>query len=65
MNLPPITEEDKPAIESMIKKLVRFRKRQAANSSNSTYMTSDLTSAIKALHSFGEFKGWWEINFDI
>jgi len=26
----PITEEDKPAVEAMLKKLVRFRKREHA-----------------------------------
>ncbi|MCK5020167.1 MAG: hypothetical protein KAS32_24225 [Candidatus Peribacteraceae bacterium] len=55
--LAPITEEDKPAIESMIKRLVRFRKREHAQ--GKTYLT-ELDDAIKSLSDYGALKGWWE-----
>ena len=57
--LPPITDEDKPAVEAMIKRLVRYRKRQTANAG--AWSTSDLTDAIESLQRFGAMKGWWEI----
>lgn len=57
MPLPPITEEDKPAISAMIKKLARFRKREHA--AGKKYMT-ELDDAIKSLVEYGNIKGWWE-----
>lgn len=53
----PITEEDKPAIEAIIKKLVRFRKREHAQGKH--YIT-ELDDAVKALTEYGVLKGWWE-----
>lgn len=59
MPLAPITEEDKPAIEAMIKKLKRFRKRDVAQMSRN-YGTPSLDDAIQSLLFYGELKGWWE-----
>lgn len=53
----PITEEDKPAIESMIKKLSRYRKREHAQGKK--YLT-ELDDAIRSLQDYGVLKGWWE-----
>lgn len=53
----PITEEDKPAIESMIKKLVRFRRRE--HGQGKTHYR-ELDDAIRSLHEYGALKGWWE-----
>ena len=53
----PVTEEDKPAIESMIKRLVRFRKREHAQGRR---YTTELDDAINNLHEYGAMKGWWE-----
>lgn len=58
--LAPVTEEDKAAVMSMIRRTVRLRKRVAANSTNPTYATEDLTKSIEGLHTFGATKGWWE-----
>ena len=58
MALAPITEEDKPAVEAMIKKLVRFRKRQTEN--GGAYLAEGLGKAITELHEYGAMKGWWE-----
>jgi len=60
MGLAPITEEDKPAIEAMIKRLVRYRKREVAQMKRN-YGTPALDDAIKALQEYGELKGWWEL----
>jgi len=63
MSLPPITEEDKPAIESIIKRLKRLRKRDAEHQSRanngSSYGNPNLDDAIKGLVDFGAMKGWW------
>jgi len=57
----PITEEDKPFIESMIKRLKRMRKREHAVSSISAkYGTPNLDEAISELMEYGALKGWWE-----
>lgn len=56
--LAPITDEDKPAIESMIKKLKRYRKREAAQVSHN-YGNSQLDDAIRGLMEYGDLKGWW------
>jgi hypothetical protein len=61
MSLPPITEEDKPAVEKIIQQLVRLRKRQVSNSTSSS--ATELSDAIKALHDFGAMKGWWKYEF--
>ncbi len=53
----PLNEDDKEVLQKMIKTLVRFRKRQAANNSD-TYF---LSNAIKELSEFHEIKGWGEI----
>lgn len=55
--IPPVTEEDKPAIETMIKKLKRYRQREHAQGKR--YFT-ELDDAIASLISYGELKGWWE-----
>jgi len=52
----PITEEDMPAIEGMIKKLVRYRRREHAYGKR--YYV-ELDDAIKALQEYGISKGWW------
>ncbi len=57
MSMAPITEEDKPALESMIKRLGRFRKREHSQGKN--YLT-ELDDAIKSLQEYGAIKGWWE-----
>ncbi len=54
MSLPPITEDDKPSLESMIQQLVRLRRRYAAHSK---YNSQELDDAIKSLHEFGAMKG--------
>jgi len=59
MALAPITEEDKPAIESMIKKLKRYRKREAAQQKRS-YGNPNLDNAIDELIEYGAVKDWWE-----
>jgi hypothetical protein len=61
MGLAPITEEDKPAIASMIKKLKRYRKREAAQVTRS-YGNPNLDDAIKGLMEYGASNGWWEFN---
>ncbi len=53
----PITEEDKPAIEAMIKKLKRYRKREHAQGKK---FLTELDDAIKNLIEYGAIKGWWE-----
>lgn len=53
----PITEEDKPAIVAMIKKLKRYRKREHAQGKR--YLV-ELDDAIKSLIDYGVLKGWWE-----
>jgi len=53
----PITIEDKPAIESMIKKLKRYRKREHAQGKR--YLT-ELDDAINSLIEYGVLKDWWE-----
>ncbi|MBD3609439.1 MAG: hypothetical protein HUJ30_02715 [Gammaproteobacteria bacterium] len=49
MSLPPISEEDKPNVERMIKQCVRLRKRQADHNRP----VDELSDAIEALHKFG------------
>lgn len=53
----PVTEEDKPAIEAMIKKLKRFRKREHAHGKK--HLT-ELDDSINNLINYGCMKGWWE-----
>lgn len=55
--LAPITDEDKAAIESMIKKLKRYRKREHANGRK---YTTEIDDAITGLMEYGNIKGWWE-----
>ncbi len=57
MAVAPITEEDKPSIEAMIKKLVRFRKREHAHGKQ---WCTELDDAIKSLQDYGAMKSWWE-----
>lgn len=59
MSLAPITEEEKPHVEAIIKKLVRYRKRVEAHSKIKGHLSSDLTDAITSLQNFGGLKGWW------
>ena len=61
--LAPITDEDKPAIESMIKKLKRYRKREAANAGH-RYGNTNLDDAINELIDYGAGKGWWKFHDD-
>lgn len=53
----PITIEDKPGIEAMIKKLKRYRKREHAQGRK--YLT-ELDDAIKSLVDYGVLKDWWK-----
>ena len=55
----PITEEDKPFIESMIKRLKRMRKREVATKK---CPDTNLDDAIDHLMEYGCNKGWWEYN---
>jgi len=57
MILPPITEEDQPSIEQMIRKLVRFRKREH---SHDRKYTMELDDAIDSLQRYGNLKRWWD-----
>lgn len=59
MGLAPITEEDKPALESIIKRLKRMRKREVAQMQRN-YGTPQLDTAIEELMEYGSYKGWWE-----
>lgn len=59
MGLAPITEEDKPALESIIKRLKRMRKREVAQMDRN-YGTPQLDDAINELMEYGANKGWWE-----
>ena len=61
MGLAPITEEDRPAIESMIKRLKRYRKREVAQMSRN-YGTPNLDNAIEELMEYGAMKGWWKFD---
>lgn len=54
-----VTEEDKPIIEAMIKKLVRYRKREHAFGKK---YYNDLDDSIKSLRNYGALKGWWEFD---
>lgn len=53
--LAPITEEDKPALETLIKKLMRMRKREHAQGSKPI----ELDEAITGLCEYGYYKGWF------
>lgn len=55
----PITEEDKPAIRSMIEKLKRYRKREAEHASH-RLGNPNLDDAINSLIEYGAMKSWWE-----
>ena len=52
-----VTEEDKPIIQGMIAKLIRYRKREHAFGKK---YYNDLDDAIKSLTEYGALKGWWE-----
>ena len=56
--LAPISEEDRPKIESTIKYLKRLRKRDHAN--NRKHTDTDLDVAIHGLMMRGYYAGWWE-----
>ena len=58
----PVTEEDKPAVISMIKRIVRLRKREHAQGRKS-YV--ELDDAITSLQEYGAMKGWWKQEFDL
>ncbi len=65
MALPPVTEEDKPAVESMILRLKRLRKREHDNrrdSNDKPYSQPNLDDAITELMEYGAMKGWWEFD---
>lgn len=59
MSLPPVTEDDRPAIEATILRLKRLRKREAENASHN-WGQPNLDDAITALMEYGALKGWWE-----
>ena len=61
MGLAPVTEEDKPAVESMILRLKRLRKRDVAQMKKN-YGTPQLDDAITELMEYGALKGWWEFD---
>ena len=64
MSLPPVTEEDKAGIESVIKRLNRLRKREHEHGSKDKngkpYGQPTLDDAINSLMEYGALKGWWE-----
>ncbi len=66
MSLPPVTEEDKPAMESIILRLKRLRKREHENGSKDNkgkpYGQPTLDDAITELMEYGALKGWWEFD---
>lgn len=53
----PVTDEDKPGVEAIIRKLTRLRKREHAFEKR--HLT-ELDDAIESLMCYGELKGWWE-----
>ena len=64
MSSVPVTEEDKPSVESMILRIKRLRKREAAQQSRAdngkSYGNPYLDDAIEGLMEYGAIKGWWE-----
>ena len=66
MSFPPVTEEDKPAVESIIKRLSRLRKREHLHGSKDNkgklYGQPNLNEAITELMEYGAMKGWWEFD---
>lgn len=52
-----VTEEDKPIIAGMIRKLKRYRKREHAHGKKHY---SELDDSIQNLMDYGELKGWWK-----
>ncbi len=61
MALPPVTEEDKPAVESIILRLKGLRKRDVSQM-NKNYGTPQLDDAITGLMEYGAINGWWEFD---
>jgi len=66
MSFPPVTEEDKPSVERMIKQIKRLRKRKAEHQSTASngvsYGDPNLDDAINGLMEFGAMQGWWEFD---
>lgn len=64
MSLPPVTEEDKPAVERIILQLKRLRKREHEHGSKDCngkpYGQPTLDDAIAELMDYGSLKGWWD-----
>ncbi len=58
--LPPVTEEDMPAVKKMIERLVRMRKREAMHTSGYSVKQVEVSDAIKHLIEYGYWHGWWE-----
>jgi len=57
-NLLPLNEDDAEKIKGMIRTLVRFRRREAANNKDVYY----ITGCIDSLRDLHEIKGWGEVN---
>ena len=64
MSLPPVTEEDKQAVERIILQLKRLRKREHLNGSKDNsgrpYGQPTLDTAINELMEYGALKSWWD-----
>ena len=56
--LPPVTEEDMPAVKKMIERLVRMRKREVAH--DHTVKADQLSEAISELIEYGYWHDWWK-----
>lgn len=66
MSLPPVTEEDKPAVESIILRLKRLQKREHEHGDKDIkgkpFGQPNLYDAITDLMEYGAVKGWWEFD---
>jgi len=58
--LPPVTEEDMPAVKKMIERLVRLRKREAMHHPDYSPKQVELSDAIKSLIEYGCWHEWWK-----
>ena len=56
--LPPITDEDMPAVKKMIERLVRMRKRETGH--GHSMKAEYLSDAIEQLIDYGYWHDWWE-----
>lgn len=54
--LPPVTDEDRPHVERIIRQLARLRKREHAHGRRHR---TELDEAINSLQEYGALRGWW------